>query len=329
MDLDAFERARSVDWARLDQLVRQRRRTGAEADELVRLYQAVATDLSAVRSAAPDPEMVTRLSMLVGRARAAVAGTHEPAWRDVTAFVVVSLPAALYRIRWWTVGVATAFILLAVTSGIWVATQPDVLGSLMTPSQQQEYVDRSFAEYYDPGAGFAAVVWTNNALLTAVSIGTGITGVLPVLFQANNAISVGAMGGLMAAHDSLGLFLQLIAPHGLLELTAVFVAGAAGLRIFWTWVDPGPRPRGRALAEEARALFTVAIGLVGVLAVSGLIEGFVTGSGLPWVVKVSIGVVALTAFWTYVLVLGRRAVRAGQTGDLEADRGGYSLATAG
>ena len=49
--------------------------------------------------------MVTRLSMLVGRARAAIAGTHEPSWRDVTAFVVVALPAALYRIRWWTVGV--------------------------------------------------------------------------------------------------------------------------------------------------------------------------------------------------------------------------------
>ncbi|MET0787980.1 MAG: stage II sporulation protein M [Cellulomonas sp.] len=329
MDLDAFEQARSADWVRLDELVRQRRRTGAEADELVRLYQAVATDLSAVRSAAPDPEMVTRLSMLVGRARAAVAGTHEPSWRDVTTFVGVSLPAALYRIRWWVLGVATAFILLAVTAGIWVATQPEALASMGTPSQQQEYVDKSFAEYYDPGAGFAAVVWTNNALLTAICIATGITGVLPVYFMVSNAISVGAAGGMMAAHGHLDVFLQLIAPHGLLELTAVFVAGAAGLRIFWTWVDPGPRPRGRALAEEARALFTVALGLVGVLAVSGVIEGFVTGSGLPWAAKVGIGIVALAAFWAYVLVLGRRAVRSGQTGDLEADRAGYALATAG
>src|SRR4051794_34085287 len=226
MDLDAFERARSADWLRLDQLVRQRRRTGAEADEVVRLYQAVATDLSAVRSAAPDPEMVTRLSMLVGRARAAIAGTHEPSWRDVTGFVTVSLPAALYRIRWWTVGVAAAFVVLAVTSGIWVATQPEALASMGTPSEQQEYVDSSFAQYYTPGAGFAAVVWTNNAWLTAVCIATGITGVLPVYFQVTNAISVGAAGGLMAAHGHLDVFLQLIAPHGLLELTAVFVAGA-------------------------------------------------------------------------------------------------------
>jgi uncharacterized membrane protein SpoIIM required for sporulation len=329
MDLDAFERARSADWARLDALVRQRRRTGAEADELVRLYQVVATDLSSVRSAAPDPEMVTRLSMLVGRARAAIAGTHEPSWRDVTAFVTLALPAALYRIRWWTVAVMGAFVVLAVTAGIWVATQPEALASMGTPSEQQEYVERSFAEYYTPGAGFAAMVWTNNAWLTAVCIATGITGVLPVYFQVTNAVNVGAAGGLMASHGHLDLFLQLIAPHGLLELTAVFVAGAAGLKIFWTWIDPGPRTRGRALAQEARALFTVAIGLVGVLAVSGLIEGFVTGSGLPWAVKVVIGALALAAFWTYTLVLGRRAVRAGHTGDLEADRAGYVLATAG
>jgi uncharacterized membrane protein SpoIIM required for sporulation len=198
-----------------------------------------------------------------------------------------------------------------------------------TPSQQQEYVENSFAEYYTPGAGFATMVWTNNAFLTAVCIATGITGFGPVYFLAKNAIGVGATGGMMAAHGHLDMFLQLIAPHGLLELTAVFVAGAAGLRIFWTWVDPGPRPRGKALAQEARALFTVAIGLVGVLAVSGLIEGFVTGSALPWAVKVGIGVVALAAFWTYTLVLGRRAVLAGHTGDLEADRAGYVLATAG
>ncbi|GEK21616.1 stage II sporulation protein M [Cellulomonas xylanilytica] len=329
MDLDAFERARATDWARLDELVRQRRRNGAEADELVCLYQSVATDLSSVRSAAPDPEMVTRLSMLVGRARAAIAGTHEPSWRDVTAFVAVALPAALYRIRWWTVGVTAAFLLLGVTAGVWVATQPEALALMGTPSQQEEYVERSFAEYYTPGAGFATMVWTNNAFLTAVCIATGITGIGPVYFLATNAISVGATGGMMAWHGHLDVFLQLIAPHGLLELTAVFVAGAAGLRIFWTWVDPGPRTRGKALAQEARALFTVAIGLVGVLAVSGLIEGFVTGSDLPWPVKVGIGVIALAAFWAYTLVLGRRAVRAGHTGDLEADRAGYVLATAG
>ncbi|HZL02618.1 MAG TPA: stage II sporulation protein M, partial [Cellulomonas sp.] len=216
----------------------------------------------------------------------------------------------------------------AASASGWVATQPDALAAMGTPTWQTEYVDNAFASYYDPGAGFAAMVWTNNAWIAAQGVGLGITGVMPVFVLVNNAVNVGATGGMMAAHGELPIFLQLIAPHGMLELTSVFVAIAAGLRLFWTWVDPGPRTRTRALAEEGRALFTVALGLVGVLAVSGVIEGFVTGSALPWVVKIAIGLVALAAFWTYTLVLGHRATADGETGDLEADQAGYSLAVA-
>jgi len=329
MDLDAFVAVRTPSWERLDALTKSRRLTGAEADDLVRLYRATATDLSTIRSAAPDPEVVTHLSQLLGRSRARIAGAHEPRWGDVTRFVVVLLPAALYRIRWWTLAVTVVCVALAVVSGVWVATQPDALAAMGTPAERQQYVDQAFASYYDPGAGFAAMVWTNNAWLAALTVASGITGVLPVYLLVTNAISVGSTGGMMAHYGHLDMFLQLIAPHGLLELTSIFVAGAAGLRIFWAWVDPGPRPRSRALAEEGRALFTVAVGLVGTLAVSGMIEGFVTGSTLPWGVKVGIGVVALAAFWAYVLVLGRRATSEGQTGDLDPDRAGYAVATAG
>lgn len=329
MDLDAFAAVRDQQWGRLDTLTRKRRLTGAESDELVRLYQAVATDLSTVRSTAPDPATVTQLSDLLGRARNAIAGAHEPAWGDVMRFVVGSLPAALYRIRWWTVAVTTVSLVLAVIAGVWVATQPDALAALMPPSEREQYVEESFAQYYDPSAGFAAMVWTNNAWIAAQCIGLGITGAFPVYVLVNNAVMVGAIGGMMAEYGRLDVFLSLIAPHGLLELTAVFVAGAAGLKLFWTMIDPGHRPRLRALAEEGRSLFTVAIGLVGVLAVSGLIEGFITGSTLPWAVKITIGVLALTGFWVYTLVLGRRAVAAGETGDLDADRAGQSLPVVG
>ncbi|WP_263120331.1 stage II sporulation protein M [Cellulomonas fimi] len=329
MDIDAFLAVRRPTWDRLDRLARRRDLTGAEADELVRLYQAAATDLSTVRSAAPDPDTVTRLSQSLARARATIAGRHEPAWRDVTRFLVLTLPAALYRIRWWSVGVTAVFVLIAAVSAWWVATQPGVLDALMTPEQQQEYVQNAFAEYYDPGAGFAGVVWTNNAWVAALCIGVGITGVGPVYVLLNNAVNVGAVAGMMSAHDSLGVFFSLILPHGFLELTSIFVAGAAGLRLFWAWVSPGGRPRARALAEEGRSLITVAIGLVLALFVSGMIEGFVTGSSLLWWVKIGIGAVALAGFWTYTIVLGRRAVRAGETGDLSEDEAGYTVAVAG
>lgn len=329
MDLDAFSLARRPRWTRLDALTKARRLTGAEADELVRLYQATATDLSMIRSAAPDPSLVSHLSQLLGRSRVAIAGAHEPAWSDVARFVVVTLPAALYRLRWWTVGVTAASALLAVVAGLYLAASPDVLAHFMSPSEQTRYVDSAFSQYYDPGPGFAAMVWTNNAWITAQCIGLGISGVWPALVMVQNSLNVGAAGAVMGTHGRLDVFFQLIAPHGLLELTSVFVGGAAGLALFWTWIDPGDRPRGRALAQEGRALFTVAIGLVGTLAVSGLIEGFVTGSGLPWAVKIATGVLAVAGFWTYTLVLGRRAVADGATGDLDADQAGYVLPIAG
>ena len=133
----------------------------------------------------------------------------------------------------------------------------------------------------------------------------------------------------MAEYDRLGVFLGLILPHGLLELTAIFVAGAAGLRIFWSWIAPGEVTRGRSVSRESRALVTVALGLVGVLGTAGLLEAFVTPSGLPGPGKVVIGSLALGAFVAYVLVLGRRAARAGYTGDLEEDQAGYQPVTAG
>lgn len=320
MDLDAFAAVHEPTWARLDELARRRHLTGAESDELVRLYQEVATHLSAVRSAAPDPAAVSHLSQLLARARSSIAGAHEPSWRDVTRFAMLSLPAALYRIRWWTVAVTVVFVAIGVVAGVHVYTSPDAQAAMGTPSELERYAEQEFANYYTnhPGESFAAQVWTNNAWIAAQCVALGITGVWPVLVLVQNAVAVGAAGGVMALHDGLGIFFQLILPHGLMELTAIFVAGAAGLRIFWSVIDPGGRPRGRALAEEGRSLITVALGLVAVLAVSGLVEGFVTPSNLPWWLKIVIGALVLAAFWVYVLVLGRRAVAAGETGDLRA-----------
>ncbi|MGH3124300.1 MAG: stage II sporulation protein M, partial [Streptosporangiaceae bacterium] len=82
-------------------------------------------------------------------------------------------------------------------------------------------------------------------------------------------------------------------------------------------IDPGPRPRGRALAEEGRSSLTIALGLIVVLLVSGVIEAFVTPSPLPAWARIGIGAVAEVAFVGYVLVFGRRAAVAGASPDME------------
>jgi uncharacterized membrane protein SpoIIM required for sporulation len=322
VDVDAFVAAHNAEWRRLEQLVnrRVRRLSGEEIDELVELYQRAATHLSVVRSSSPEPALIGRLSGLVARGRAAVTGAQTPMWRDVARFATVSFPATAYRMRWWWLGSTLISLLVSTLIAVWVAHNPQVQTSLLSPQAIRRLVDHDFANYYtDHAAGaFAFQVWVNNAWVAAQSLIFGILLGLPTIFVLfTNDLNVGVSAGLMFAHGKGAIFFGLILPHGMLELTAVFLASAAGLRLGWTVIDPGPRRRGQALAEEGRAAMSIAIGLIGVLAVSGAIEGFVTGHVHTTWLRITIGVVAELAFLTYVVVLGRRAVREGETGDSE------------
>jgi uncharacterized membrane protein SpoIIM required for sporulation len=136
-----------------------------------------------------------------------------------------------------------------------------------------------------------------------------------ILYQ--NAANLGVAAGLMFNAGKGDVFMGLITPHGLLELTAVFLAAAAGMRLGWSVVSPGHRPRGQVLAEQGRAVVAVAVGLIGVLLVSGLIEALVTPAPLPTFVRIAIGVLAEVAFLAYIFYFGRAAVAAGETGDLQ------------
>src|SRR5207248_2991295 len=211
-------------------------------------------------------------------------------------------------------------------------THPDVQRSLLPPEDVRQLVNHDFADYYraHPAHNFAAQVWTNNVWVSAeVLVGGLALGTLTLFALFENAVNLGVVAGYLAAAGKTGLFLGLIAPHGILELTAVFVAAGAGLRLGWTIVDPGPRKRGDALAEEGRTTVALALGLVVVLAVSGAIEAFVTPSGLPTWARIGVGVGAELAFLGYVWTLGRRAARAGDLGDLDEELRGDVAPVAG
>ena len=320
MDLDAFAAEHRAGWARLDALTRRRRHlTGEEIDELVRLYQQTATQLSALQSAGLDPALAAQLSSQLARSRAAISGAPSAGWRAVGRFAAISFPAAAYRVRWWWLGCAAGSALVAVLIGVRVAGSPAIQASLLSKSAAAKLVFHQFRHYYSAynGQSFAARVWTNNLVVAAETVVFGLLLGLPVLFVLfENAANVGVIGGLMASYGKSGEFWTYILPHGMLELSAVLLASGAGLRLGWAVIDPGHRPRSRALAEEGRALVTIALGLVAVLFVSGLIEAFVTPSPLPAWARIGIGAVAELAFLGYVLLIGRRAVAAGESGDI-------------
>jgi uncharacterized membrane protein SpoIIM required for sporulation len=333
VDIDAFVAAHAPTWRRLEELVtrasRPRRCSGDELDELVDLYQRTATHLSVIRTSSPDPMLVDRLSSLTVRARSVVAGGRVRGWSEVARFFTTTFPAAVYRSRWWVIGATVFTLIVAISLGAWVATHPDVQRALGSPEEIRQLVEHDFADYYSsaPAASFGTKVFVNNAWVAALAFAVGILLAVPtvfVLFQ--NAVNVGLIGGVMAAHDKLGLFFGLILPHGLLELTAIFVAAGVGMRIGWTVIDPGQRRRADALAEEGRAAVAVVFGLVVVFAIAGFTEAFVTPSGLPTWARIGWGVAIETAFIGYVTVLGRRATRQGLTGDLDdALRGDRAL----
>ncbi|WP_434621170.1 stage II sporulation protein M [Arthrobacter sp. A5] len=330
MDLDAFTAVHRAQWDRLNELGRRRRLTGEQADELLRLYQSTSTHLSMIRSAAPESALSASLSTRLARARTRFTGARSNFAEDLARFFVLALPAAFYRIRWLTLGVGAVFVAIAVLYGIWAAGNPQVLSALGNDARLRQLVDHGFVDYYseNPGASFAGQVWTNNAWIAAQAVALGITGVYVPFLLHQNAMGVGLTGGVMFGYGRGDVFFSYILPHGLMELTAVFVACAAGLRIFWSWISPGPRPRLVALAQEGRSLITVAIGLLIVLFVSGLVEAFVTPSQLPVWAKISLGALVLAGYWAYVLILGGRAVLTGELGDLDGTDAGDSLATA-
>jgi len=319
VDLDAYVVAHQAEWERLDTLARSRRLTGAESDELVERYQRIGTHLSVIRTAAPDATVISYLSVLLSRARNRAGARRGGTWHGVRHFLVDRFPAALYRLRWWWGGTALACAVLTFVMMWWLLDHPDVEQSLLSPAQVDDLVDHQFSGYYSQYAAshFALQVWTHNAWVTALLLAFGALGVPVVYLLFGNIANLAIIGSIMTRHGRAGEFWGLIMPHGTLELTAVFVAGGVGLKLFWSWVEPGDLTRSQSFAREGRTAGTVALGLVGVLAVSGCLEAFVTPSALPTWARIAIGLLAEATFLAYVFVLGRRAFLRGETGDLD------------
>ena len=330
MDLDAYTAAHRDEWDRLAQLGKKSHFTGAEADELIDAYQAGASQLSAIRSTAGESLQGDRLSLYLSRARLRFTGTSSNVLSRMPEFFLRQIPAALYRVRWLTIALVLGSAVIAVLYFLW-ASDPRVLATFGSESDLGDYANNQFFDYYSdhPTTAFAAQVWTNNARTAALCIALGITGVFVPGMLLNVFSGLGESAAVLNHFGRLGDFFLFIAPHGQLELYSVWVAGAAGLMVFWSWVAPGAKTRAQSLAAAGRSLFTIVIGLTLSLFVSGIIEGFVTRQPWPWPVKIGIGTVALLAFLAYQWVVGGRAYRRGETGDLDEFEAGATQIIAG
>ncbi len=324
MDLDRFLATNAAAWERLATLTARanrgvRRLDATELEELVALYQRTSTHLSLARTYLRDPGLVARLTGLVAAAAAVVYGTRPRTLRALGRFFTTTFPAAVWHLRRFVAVSALLLLVPALAMGIWLDSSPRAVDAAAPEAVRQALIEEDFEAYYSsaPAAEFATQVFTNNVRVAVLAFAGGILACLPTAYVlVFNGANVGVAGGLFAAAGEAPRFFGLILPHGLLELTAVAVAGGAGLALGWSWLVPGDRARLDALAEEGRRAVVVVLGLVAAFAVAGLIEGFVTGRPWPTALRVGIGVAAWIAFGCYLAAQGRGAAAAGLTGTL-------------
>ena len=152
-------------------------------------------------------------------------------------------------------------------------------------------------------------MFVNNIEVTFVAFAGGVTlGLLTGVMLIFNGVILGAVGGLMIGAGNWRGFLELVTGHGVLELSCILVAGAAGLRLGWSIVAPGYLTRGESVRTEARKAVAIALGTAPWLVAAGIVEGnrarlAEAGVGVDLAVGVAIGL----AYWTLVVWRGARA----------------------
>ncbi len=313
MDVDRFLAERSADWLRLERLStglrRPRRVSGPELEEFTRLYHRVSADLSIARVRYRDPAVVNRLATVVNDARATLEGRRARTLRSFVRFFTEAFPTAVWALRRFVVVSALLLFVPAIAVGVWIANSPAALEATAPEALRAAYVERDFEAYYSDRAAsrFTTEVSVNNVRVSLAAYAGGmLAGLGTVLILVINGLNIGFAAGLFAAAGEHARFWGLILPHGLLELSAVTIAGATGLSLGWAMLVPGDRRRTEAVIVAAQRSLTVILGLILVFGTAAVIEGFVTGSTLSTAMRVGVGVVAQVALSVYLVVLGRR-----------------------
>ena len=313
----SFVTDRQPAWDELDALVASARGRVERLDapgirRLDHLHRSAVADLAFARRCYPADPIVGRLAELVGRSRPLLLGTVR-ARGSVRAFAatgywrrVVERPAFL---------AISALLLFApgLAVGLWAHHDPagGVALAQISPltagiaedgPRDPDDLDLQASD----SAAFSSQIFTNNARVALVAYAGGLTaGVATGFMLAFNGLVLGLVAGLAVAGGQGDALVRLVVPHGVLELSLIVVAGAAGLRTGWALLRPGHRTRTEALADEGRAGVEMALGSAALLVPCGLVEGFVTPLGLPAPGAIAVGVGLGLAFWGCVLWRGR------------------------
>ena len=314
----SFRAEREWDWRKLDSLLTKAQDKSVSSltdEELVSipvLYRSTLSSLSVARSISLDQGATTYLESLALRAYLFVYGVRSTPWERTARFFSLDWPGAVRSLWRETLVSAALFILGAVVAYLLVGHDPDWYYSFI-PQGMSGGRDpaSSTAELrqtlYDGGgkdglSAFAAFLFTHNAGISILAFALGFALCLPTAFLlVYNGASFGAFVALFVGHQ-LGFEVSgWLIIHGVTEIFACILSGAAGFRIGWSVIFPGDRARLEAAAESGRLAATAMVGVVIMLMLAGLLEGFgrqlITIDAARYAVGLATGVVWLLYFY--------------------------------
>ncbi len=316
MDAERFLEQRRPIWQQLETLLQRagsnvRSLSAAEMNELGRLYRIVTSDLALAQRDLPNQKVAVYLNQLVGRAHVTIYQGEPLGWRGILRFFLRSVPR-LYRellpyttaafVLFMLTGIAAFFVVWMLPDTIYVIEGPGIAGLV------REVEDGKLWTEISPGARSAAssLILTNNIQVMFLTFAGGLTGGLLTLWVViSNGLHLGAIFGLLQVHGLSGGLGEFVLAHGFIELSVIFLAGGCGFYIGDALIRPGLHSRRESLTLAAQKAVRLIIGSVPLLIVAGLIEGFISPSGLPWLVKLAVGLGTGIALHWYWLRLGR------------------------
>jgi uncharacterized membrane protein SpoIIM required for sporulation len=315
-----FVERRSPTWERLDGLLVRAGRGGVRAlppgeiAELGRLYRATTSDLAYAKGSAFERVLLEYLNRLTARAHAYVYGaTLESGYGRVARFYSETFPREFRRSIAYSAICTAITIACAVVSYVLVRQHPPLAYALLDKSMIPDEITKSL---HDSNFGFdrafspamATAIITNNIKVAVLAFGGCITlGAFTIYIIAQNGLMLGGVGALFANAGFGYDFWATVAPHGVIELTAIQIAGGAGLLVAAGVLYPGRMRRRDAIVVNAKRAGILIVGVASMLLVAGTIEGFLSPQRWPPEVRIAIGTVTAVALVFYLGSAGRRA----------------------